>query len=141
MFTFAAGQKPWDRMVSYYHWLRETKVRSSGSGAGQSLEVRPAFVQSPTVQRVVFAASLYGSYLRERCGVRSSNLFVRTRAFLADGASQFSINRGFDLTLPGENTSDRAAGYKGIIPQRHADRNLLAACAEISTRFGYRSTG
>jgi len=137
MFAFALVRNPWDRMVSYYHWLRDQGFDHPAVGLAKSLEFG-AFVQSPTVQRSL-AASPYGSYLRDGAGADQSNLFIRIEHFSRDAQPLFD-HLGFDLTLPRENASDRAAGYQGYYTANTRDL-IAAACAEDITRFGYSFDG
>ena len=124
-FTFTLVRNPWDRMVSYYHWLRAQGFDHPAVGLAKSLAF-DAFVQTPTVQGSL-RASPYGSYLRDGAGEDQSNLFIRIEHFAQDAQPLFD-HLGFDLTLPHANASDRAAGYGDYYTPQTRDLIATTCC-------------
>lgn len=133
MFAFTLVRNPWDRMVSYYHWLQNVSFdhravtlaqRSSFAEFVKSADIRASFRQAP-----------YGSYLRDGTGTEHSALFIRLEHFATDAAPLFD-HLGFKLELPRANTSERDLAYQAYYTP--ALRDLVAdICAEDIERFGY----
>jgi len=112
-FTLAPGQKPvGDGWSSYYHCCAK-RVRSSGSGLAPS-RWKFGGVRSVTYRaRVVLLRPLYGPICASAKVVESKQTCFAGSSILAGCAAIVFDHLGFDLTLPRENTSDRAAGYQG----------------------------
>ena len=133
MFTFTLVRNPWDRMVSYYHWLQNVTFDHKAATLAQqssfaeflgSIEIQTSFRQFP-----------YTSYMRDGVGVERCTLYIRLERFAEDAGPLFA-HLGFDLELPRVNASDRAETYQSYYTP--ALRNLVAdICAEDIRRFGY----
>ena len=133
-FTLTLVRNPWDRMVSYYHWLRSQAFAHPAVGLAKALDFS-AFLRHPHTQ-----ASLrmwpYGAYLRDGQGVERCRLFARLEHLEADLAP-FEAHLGFRVTpLPRVNESTRTRDWRGYYTD--ADAGLVAdVCAEDIARFGY----
>jgi hypothetical protein len=133
-FTLTLVRNPWDRMVSYYHWLRDQRFAHPAVGLAKALEFG-AFLHHPQTQ-----ASLrmwpYGAYLRDGRGVERCRLFARLEHLDTDIAP-FEAHLGFRLTpLPRANESARLRDWRRYYAD--TDAALVAElCAEDITRFGY----
>ncbi|KAF0674522.1 sulfotransferase family 2 domain-containing protein [Profundibacterium mesophilum] len=126
-------RNPWDRMVSYYHWLRRQEFGHPAVLRAAKLDF-DGFVRDEAT-RAAFAAESYGAYLRVRGGREVPARFVRIE-HLADDLAPFEAHLGFALAVPHLNASDRAAGYRDFYGPR--TRDLVAACcAQDIARFGY----
>jgi len=133
MFNFTLVRNPWDRMVSYYHWLQKVSFdhqaatlaqQSSFAEFAESHEIQTSFRQFP-----------YASYMRDGAGVECCTLYIRLEKFAEDAAPLFA-HLGFDLELPRVNASDRAQSYRSYYTP--SLRDLVAdICAEDIQRFGY----
>lgn len=133
-FTLTLVRNPWDRMVSYYHWLRGQGFAHPAVGLAKALDFS-AFLHHPQTQ-----ASLrswpYGAYVRDRHGQEHCQLFARLENLAADLAP-FEAHLGFRLKpLPRINESERVRDWRGYYSDK--DAALVAeVCAEDIARFGY----
>jgi len=133
-FTVALVRNPWDRVVSYYHWLRVQAFAHPAVGLAKAHSFS-GFLNHPHTQT---ALTLWpaSAYMRDRHGVERCSLFLRLEHLAADIAP-FETHLGFRLTpLARANESARLADWRGYYSD--ADAALLAAlCAEDAARFGY----
>lgn len=133
-FCFTLVRNPWDRVVSYYHWLRGQGFDHPAVGLAKALTFSE-FLNHPQTQASLRAWP-YARYMRDAGGVERCNLFIRLEHFEADSAPLWA-HLGFRLDLARVNASDRDADYRGYYSA--ADADLLAdLCAEDIARFGYR---
>jgi hypothetical protein len=134
MFVFTLVRNPWDRMVSYYHWLQEQSFDHVAVRLAQALDF-DGFLQRAEIQES-FRRSPVASYLRDGAGVDRGNLYIRLEHFEEDAQPLFR-HLGFSVELPHENASDREADYRAYYS--HAAREVVAeCCAEDIARLGYR---
>jgi Sulfotransferase family len=134
-FTLALVRNPWDRMVSYYHWLRAQGFAHPAVGLAKAQDFS-GFLNHPQTMTAL-ALSPYGSYLRDATGQNRASLFARIEHLDKDIAP-FEAHLGFRLTpLPRANTSARPRDWRPFYSD--ADAALLARlAAEDIARFGYR---
>jgi hypothetical protein len=134
-FTLALVRNPWDRMVSYYHWLRDQGFAHPAVGLAKA-QGFSGFLNHPQTVTAL-ALSPYGSYLRDARGQDRADLFARIEHLEADLAP-FEAHLGFRLTpLPRANASARPRDWRVFYSD--ADAMLLAdLAAEDIARFGYQ---
>ena len=133
MFVFTLVRNPWDRMVSYYHWLRTqefdhpavTLARRSGF---------EAFVLDDHT-RATFKNAPYASYVTDAQGIERANTYVRLEALETDLEPVWD-HLGFRLDIPHANRSDRPRDYRAAYDDRTADA-VARMCATDIARFGY----
>jgi hypothetical protein len=133
LFVFTMVRNPWDRVVSYYHWLREQGFDHPAVGMAQNLSFED-FVLHPQT-RASLRASQAGHYVTDVSGNERCNLFIRLEHIAADIAP-LEAHLGFALELPHANRSARDAGYQGYYTTASRDA-VSQACAEDIARFGY----
>lgn len=137
-FTVALVRNPWDRVVSYYHWLRGQSFAHTAVGLAKSSDFS-GFLNHPLTQTALrlWPAS---AYMRDAQGVERCRLFLRLEHLEADIAP-FEAHLGFRLTpLPRVNDSARLADWRGYYSE--ADADLVGRlCAEDAGRFGYSFDG
>lgn len=132
-FVFTLVRNPWDRIVSYYHWLR---VQDFGHPAVVLARTHDfsGFLNHPDTVPTLGRES-YGAYVTDADG-RARGVFVRLERF-ADDIGPVERHLGFRIDpLPHENRSERPDDYR--VAYSDADAALVARlCAVDIARFGY----
>lgn len=128
-------RNPWDRVVSYYHWLREQTFDHPAVHLAHAQDF-PGFLRHPETCRTLSAAP-FGAYVTGSDGVERPTLFLRLEHLDTDLAA-FEAHLGFTLSpLQRVNASNRPADWRAV----HTDetREITARiCARDIARFGYR---
>ena len=134
MFCFTLVRNPWDRAVSYYHWLRAQSFAHPAVGLAKALNFSD-FLGHPQT-RTAFRLWPASAYMRDRTGTEQCKLFARLEHLNSDLAP-LETHLGFRLTpLPRANESDRKRDWHSFYTDR--DAALIAEdCAEDIARFGY----
>ncbi len=131
--AFALVRNPWDRLVSYYHWLRAQAFAHPAVGLAKAHDFS-GFLNHPQTQTSI-GLWPYGAYLRDRHGVEKAGLFLRLE-HLEDDLQPLEAHLGFRLRPARMNVSDRAADWRPYYSA--ADADLVGRlCAEDIARFGY----
>ena len=131
--TVTLVRNPWDRAVSYYHWLRVQGFAHPAVGLAKAHDFS-GFLNHP---QTMTALRLWpaGAYLRRADGSEKPSLFMRLERYAQD-AEPLAAHLGFALPLPRVNESPRPADWRPFYSK--ADAALVAeACAEDIARFGY----
>ncbi len=136
LLAFTLVRNPWDRAVSYYHWLRGQSFAHPAVGLAQSLGFG-AFLRHPQI-RAGFRGHPAAQYLRRSDGRAQTALFIRIEAFAQDAAPLWD-HLGFRLELPHENRSDRSdrGDYRSHYTPDTA-QIIAQECAIDIAQFGYR---
>ncbi|AGI69156.1 hypothetical protein OAN307_c36960 [Octadecabacter antarcticus 307] len=133
LFTFTLVRNPWDRMVSYYHWLKTqtfdhpavTLARTKGFSG---------FVNAP-LTKDTFRNDRYASYMTDSAGVTHADLYIRLE-HLADDLVPLATHLGFMLDMPIANQSQRPRDWRGFYTD--SDAELVAdLCAHDIATHGY----
>jgi len=133
LFVFTLVRNPWDRLVSYYHWLREHSFDHPSVALAKRLSFAD-FLHDPLTQPS-FRQNPAASYVTHGDGRLHCDAFIRIEAFQQDAAPLFA-HLGFALDLPHENRSDRGRDYQRYYTSQTAD--LVAdLCGDDIARFGY----
>ena len=133
-FTVTLVRNPWDRMVSYYHWLRGQGFAHPAVGLAKANDFS-GFLNHPQT-RTSLQLWLYAAYMRDAEGEERCSLFARLEHLDADLAP-FEAHLGFRVTpLAQANASDRARDWRGYYSG--ADAALIGdLCQTDIARFGY----
>ncbi len=133
-FCFTLVRNPWDRMVSYYHWLQTQRFDHPAVGLARATDFAGFLTDPLTVQ--TFRAHPYTAYLRDAAGIDRAGAYVRLE-HLAQDVPQVAARIGVPLTLPRANVSDRDRDWR---PYYTPDTAAFLAdlCAPDIARFGYR---
>lgn len=133
-FTFTLVRNPWDRMVSYYHWL---KVQTFDHPAVTLARARDfaGFLDAAETQAAI-AAHPYASYVTDSAGRERCDLFLRLEHF-ADDVRPLEAHLGFRLApMPRENASERDRDWRRYYSAAGAE-TVARICAADIARFGY----
>lgn len=132
-FCVTLVRNPWDRMVSYYHWLRGQGFDHPAVGLARVLSFSE-FLRHPQTRASVTAWPS-ARYMRDAGGVERCQAFIRLE-HLEEDSAPFWAHLGFRLTLERVNASARDADYRRYYSDE--DATLLAEyCADDIARFGY----
>ncbi|KFE36024.1 sulfotransferase family 2 domain-containing protein [Thioclava atlantica] len=134
-FTFTLVRNPWDRLVSYYHWLRDQRFEHPAVRRAQSSDFSD-FLNAPETQASIEAAP-YGSYLTLPDGVEHCDLFLRLEHAEED-AAPLQAHLGFPVVPFARcNASRRDRDWRPYYSD--SDAALVGRiCAQDIARFGYR---
>ena len=133
MFVFTLVRNPWDRLVSYYHWLKDQSWDHPAVHAAQEQSFADflgnAVVMDP------FRSMPFQAYVTNRAGTQRCDAFIRLEALDEDSAA-LEAHLGFSLgDVPRLNNSARGP-YRDYYDRR--TRELVAEnCAADIARFGY----
>jgi hypothetical protein len=132
-FTVTLVRNPWDRLVSYYHWLRVQRFDHPAVTLAKELGFSD-FLNHPQTRASILATP-YSAYMIGPDGGERASLYIRLEAFEEDAAPLWD-HLGFRLDLPHENASQRPRDYRDAYSE--GDAELLAElCATDIARFGY----
>ena len=133
LFAFTLVRNPWDRAVSYYHWLLTQRFDHPAVRLAQRLDFAD-FIADPGTLRS-FQRTPAASYMRRANGQQQCDAYIRVEHFEQDRAALVA-HLGFAIDLPVANASDRVSDYRGYYSDETA-RILGECCAEDIARFGY----
>ena len=135
MFCFTMVRNPWDRMVSYYHWLTEQNFDHPAVKLAKALSFQE-FLHNPLI-----AASMQANpaqrYMTPADGIPRCDLYIRLEAWQSDKAL-LEAHLGFEVVLPVANVSDRKRDYRSYYPSRADVDQLALICAQDIAQFGYQ---
>jgi hypothetical protein len=133
-FIFTLVRNPWDRMVSYYHWLRAQGFDHPAVALAKATDFS-SFLHDPATQAAQLAWPAR-AYLADSAGHARANAYVRVEHLQIDLAP-IEAHLGFSLyPLPHHNVSARARDWRGYYTD--ADAALIAGlCADDIAAFGY----
>ncbi|CRK75877.1 sulfotransferase family 2 domain-containing protein [Nereida ignava] len=132
-FAVSLVRNPWDRVVSYYHWLRAQQFTHRAVALAKD-ETFETFVLTPWLQDSL-RAHPYAHYVTDETGVEQCDAFIRLE-HLTDDLAPFEAHLGFKLEVGRANASQRDADYRGYFS--NTTRDVIAdVCAQDIARFGY----
>jgi hypothetical protein len=131
-FVVTLVRNPWDRMVSYYHWLRGQGFDHPAVHLAKRLDFS-GFLNHPETVAAQTAES-YSGYVTH-AGIEAPSHFIRLEN-LRDDLRAFEKHLGFDLKLPHANRSDRDPDWRVYYSDQ--DAGLIGQIyAKDINRFGY----
>ncbi|WP_299732400.1 sulfotransferase family 2 domain-containing protein [uncultured Tateyamaria sp.] len=132
-FAFTLVRNPWDRMVSYYHWLRDQRFDHPAVQLAAQMDFTD-FACAPQTRATMRAAPAQ-HYMTDARGVERCDLYIRLEDFETDAAPLWD-HLGFSLDLPRTNVSERGEDYRTYYTDA-ARAAVAEACAVDIERFGY----
>ena len=133
LFIFTLVRNPWDRMVSYYHWLQAQEFSHPSVTLAREVSFE-AFVAEPMIAHS-FSQAPAASYVTDAKGRIRGDLFIRLE-HLAQDITALEAHLGFELEMPHVNKSPRAADYRSLYSAQSRDA-VAKMCAEDIVQFGY----
>lgn len=133
MFCFTLVRNPWDRAVSYYHWLKLQDFDHSAVGLAKTLDF-DGFLRHPqTVSSL--RAWPYGRYVTDVTGQERAQAFVRLE-HLDQDLAQLADHLGFWPEMPHVNVATQG-DWRDHYDAALSD-HLARLCAVDIRRFGYQ---
>ncbi|PWJ19286.1 sulfotransferase family 2 domain-containing protein [Jannaschia seohaensis] len=123
-------RNPWDRMVSYYHWLRVQSFDHPAVALAKATDFA-GFLRDRELGEML-RRNPYSSYVRGGC----DPIFIRLE-HLAEDLPSFESLLGFRIEMPVANRSARAADWRGYYDAETRVR-VSEICAADIAAFGYR---
>ena len=131
-FVCTLVRNPWDRMVSYYHWLQDQSFDHPAVSKAKVLDFK-AFLRNPYIQKAE-RISPAESYITRTGGALHCQAFVRLE-HPEDYAPVWEY-LGFQLSVPHLNQSDRARDWRAYYGDEEIEIVAEIAAVDIA-RFGY----
>ncbi|MFT4717513.1 MAG: hypothetical protein ACI861_001112 [Paracoccaceae bacterium] len=134
-FVFTLVRNPWDRMVSYYHWLQDQTFDNQAVTLAQQFDFT-GFLNNPIIIESV-RNSPYQSYVTDKDGADCCDLYLRLENIEDDVEK---LETQLDIRLPAietVNQSVRDKDWRGYYSE--ADAALVGRiCAIDVLRLGYQ---
>ncbi len=133
-FVVMLVRNPWDRLVSYYHWLREQGFDHPSVRLANTLDFSDFINHAQTAASI--RAWPFGRYVQDGVGAEHCNSFVRLE-HLEEDLAPFEAHLGFRLSpLERVNASDRGPNYRAYYTDRDSE-SVAQICAQDIARFSY----
>ena len=133
LFTFTLVRNPWDRAVSYYHWLRAQGFDHPAVRLAQTQDFE-GFMRSPDTV-LAFRNTPAPFYMIDARGVERCNAYLRIEHLKQD-LKPLEDHLGFELTVGRVNRSEREQDYRKYYDESLAEFVNVLCAADIK-RFGY----
>ncbi|MEX0350334.1 MAG: sulfotransferase family 2 domain-containing protein [Paracoccaceae bacterium] len=134
LFTCTLVRNPWDRAVSYYHWLRLQRFDHPSVTLSKRLTFEAFLLHPDTLAS--FRCNPYASYMTDATGTERCDAFIRIEHFELD-AEPLWQHLGFALEMPHTNRSERLGDYRSYFTTEMVDA-LAEACADDIQRLHYQ---
>lgn len=133
LFVFTLVRNPWDRLVSYYHWLKDQSFDHPAVGLSKELPF-DAFLRHPMIAHSI-RETPSRHYVTDANGKERCAAFIRLEHFEDDAAPLFD-HLGFRFGLERVNSSHRNCAYDAYYDTELRDF-VANICSEDIARFEY----
>lgn len=133
-FTFTLVRNPWDRMVSYYHWLRDQNFDHVSVDMAKTLSFRDFVTDERSM--TALKNNPARAYMRSADGNERCNAYIRIEEFESDAKPLFA-HLGFRLSLPHANRSDRLKSYQSYYDAESIEV-VARCCINDINQFEYQ---
>ncbi|MEM1065375.1 MAG: sulfotransferase family 2 domain-containing protein [Pseudomonadota bacterium] len=134
MFVFTLVRNPWDRVVSYYHWLRSQRFAHPAVWLARSVDFAAFLAHADTQAR--FSNDSYDRYVTDASGRVRAQCYIRLEHLVEDLAP-LEAHLGVSLApVPHLNASERPRDYRTCYSDADAEAIGQLWAADIA-RFGY----
>ena len=134
LFIFTLVRNPWDRLVSYYHWLRLQRFDNPAVKLAKALSFHDFLWHDHTGDSL--RTWPFSRYVSDSAGVERCNLWIRLEQIEQDIAP-LERHLGFTLLpLPRVNESGHGQDYRACYSDNDAAR-VAELCRGDIARFGY----
>ncbi len=133
-FVVTLVRNPWDRMVSYYHWLRVQRFDHPAVMLAQQYEFA-GFLRQELIQSTL-RRSPYASYVTDINGEDRCTLYARLEH--PEDLAPFCEHLGFELSIPHVNKSERRTDWRSYYDAEGFEIVRGIAAVDIE-RFGYQT--
>jgi hypothetical protein len=133
--VFTIVRNPWDRIVSYYHWLRQQNFNHSAVTKAKALDFGGFLADADT--QAALRNDAVARYTQDATGMDRCRLHLRLE-HLAEDLPR--LEQALNLHLPEfphENRSQRQANYQSCYTQDSRDLVQTIFAQDIN-RFSYR---
>ncbi|WP_108816219.1 sulfotransferase family 2 domain-containing protein [Loktanella sp. Alg231-35] len=134
VFVVTLVRNPWDRMVSYYHWLRVQSFDHPAVRLARQHDFA-AFLRQDLIQSTL-RRSPYASYVTDTNGVDRCALYARLEH--PEDLAPFWKHLGFKLSIPHVNRSERRSDWRSYYDAEGFEIVRKIAAVDID-RFGYQT--
>lgn len=133
-FVFTLVRNPWDRMVSYYHWLRDQKFDHSAVSVAREHRFSDFLAHPHTLRSI--GTEEFRHYMQAQNGTEHCDLYIRIE-HLASDVKPLESHLGFSLgAIERVNQSKRDIKYQTYYTP--SDRDLVGRLFDPDIRrFGY----
>ncbi len=134
LFVFTLVRNPWDRMVSYYHWLQDQSFDHPAVALSKAHGFS-AFLNHPATRESLTRDGAE-AYVTAPSGAVCGDCYIRLE-HLEQDLAPVEVHLGFTLSpVPHVNASKRPEGYRAAYSDDDADLVGGFYAADIA-RFGY----
>lgn len=133
MFVFCLVRNPWDRLVSYYHWLQDQRFDHPAVKIAKTADFK-SFLLNPMIFKPLQLMDA-AAYVTFSSGQICETHFIRLENLAVD-LQPLEDHLGFQLEIPQVNTSKRSRNFRDYYDTELRD-HVARICATDIKKFAY----